>query len=123
MLVSVALVLLIMTLFAQAFGIAAGSIRVSRGIAENDQRARSMVTILLGDLRKRSYRQREDAVTETLVPSLGTTNDGDLQLIQLENVANRNSLGIVPLHPDYFNGGNGGAAKRDVDKDREQGYF
>ena len=64
MLVSVALVLLIMTLFAQAFGIAAGSIKKQRGLAENDQRARSMVTILLGDLKKRTFRQRRDAITQ-----------------------------------------------------------
>lgn len=54
--------LLIMTLFAQAFGIAASSIKKQRGLAENDQRARSLVTILLGDLQKRTYRQRSDAI-------------------------------------------------------------
>jgi prepilin-type N-terminal cleavage/methylation domain-containing protein len=147
MLVSVALVLLIMTLFAQAFGIASGSIKKQRGLAENDQRARSMVTILLGDLQKRTYRQREDAITQpvNLPVDVDETNPTNLQdqfavfMKRLEDRANRLSLGLVPLHPDYFIGGaprnlaslptspstadSPGAAFRTVDGVRERGYL
>src|SRR5690606_40498968 len=89
MLVSVALVLLIMALFAQAFDLAAGSIKKTRGLAENDQRARSMVTILLGDLQKRTYRQRRDAVTKPVDLPVdvdaqpGTTDEEALLYIKL----------------------------------------
>ncbi len=57
MLVAVALTLLIMTLFAQIFQIAAGTMTVQRGIAENDQRARMLMTTLRGDLDKRTFRE------------------------------------------------------------------
>ncbi len=57
MLVSVALVLLLMTLFAQVFQIAAGSVSTQRGLMENDQRARSVQTVLKGDLEKRTFRK------------------------------------------------------------------
>ncbi|ODA30343.1 prepilin-type N-terminal cleavage/methylation domain-containing protein [Planctopirus hydrillae] len=56
MLVSVALVLLMMTLFAQVFQIAAGTVSTQRGIMENDQRARSIQTIITKDLNNRTYR-------------------------------------------------------------------
>jgi prepilin-type N-terminal cleavage/methylation domain-containing protein len=56
MLVSVALVLLLMTLFAQVFQIAGGSISTQRGIMENDQRARTAQILLTGDLNKRTFR-------------------------------------------------------------------
>lgn len=56
MLVSVALVLLIMSLFAQIFQLAAGSITVQQGIAENDQQARMITGLVRGDLDKRSMR-------------------------------------------------------------------
>ena len=56
MLISVTLVLVMMTLFAQIFGIATESMSTQRGIAENDQRARSVTTILRNDLDKRTFR-------------------------------------------------------------------
>jgi prepilin-type N-terminal cleavage/methylation domain-containing protein len=56
MLVAVALVLLLMTLFAQVFQIAGGSISTQRGIMENDQRARTAQILLTGDLNKRTFR-------------------------------------------------------------------
>ncbi|MBI1349192.1 prepilin-type N-terminal cleavage/methylation domain-containing protein [bacterium] len=56
MLVAVALVLLIMTMFAQIFQMAAGSISVQQGIAENDQQARMITGMIRGDLDKRSMR-------------------------------------------------------------------
>lgn len=56
MLVAVALVLLLMTLFAQVFQIAGSSVSTQRGLMENDQRARSVQTLLKGDLDKRTFR-------------------------------------------------------------------
>jgi prepilin-type N-terminal cleavage/methylation domain-containing protein len=55
MLVSVALVLLMMSLFAQVFQIAAGTVSTQRGIMENDQRARSIQTVVTTDLNNRTF--------------------------------------------------------------------
>jgi prepilin-type N-terminal cleavage/methylation domain-containing protein len=56
MLVSVTLVLLMMTLFAQIFQMATNSVTKQRGIAENDQRARTLTTIIRRDFQKRTMR-------------------------------------------------------------------
>ncbi|MGE4000407.1 MAG: type II secretion system protein J [Planctomycetaceae bacterium] len=124
MLVAVALTLVIMTMFATAFQISAGVMLKHRGVAENDQRARSVVTMLQADLQKRTYRQREDAQTETIFISGAAAVAGGEELFEtnLSNTANRLGLGIVPLHPDYLLPGFGGKV-REVDRAREQGYF
>lgn len=57
MLVAVALVMLLMALFAQVFQIAGGTVSTQRGLMENDQRARSVQTLLIGDLHKRTFRK------------------------------------------------------------------
>lgn len=56
MLVAVALVLLMMAMFASIFQQAAGSVSKQRGLAENDQRARSVFTLIQADLQKRTFR-------------------------------------------------------------------
>ncbi len=56
MLVSVAIVLLMMSMFAQIFQMATGSLSQQRGIAENDQKARMITTTLRGDLERRTFR-------------------------------------------------------------------
>ena len=56
MLVSVAVVLLMMSMFAQIFQMATGSLSQQRGIAENDQKARMITTTLRGDLERRTFR-------------------------------------------------------------------
>ncbi|MCX7408733.1 MAG: prepilin-type N-terminal cleavage/methylation domain-containing protein [Planctomycetales bacterium] len=56
MLVAVTIVLLIMSMFAQLFQLAGGSVSKQRGIMENDQRARSVQTIIKADLDKRTFR-------------------------------------------------------------------
>lgn len=56
MLVAVTLVLIMMTMFAQIFQMAGGSISKQRGLAENDQRSRTLQTIIKADLDKRSFR-------------------------------------------------------------------
>jgi len=56
MLVSVTLVLLMMTMFTYIFQMATNSVSKQRIIAETDQRARSLTTILRADFAKRSMR-------------------------------------------------------------------
>ena len=56
MLVAVALVLLMMSIFAQIFQMATGSLSQQRGIAENDQRGRFLTTTLRADLDQRTFR-------------------------------------------------------------------
>lgn len=57
MLVSTALVLLIMTLFAQIYSAAVGTLREQEALAKNDQKARQLEITLRSDLDHRSYRQ------------------------------------------------------------------
>ena len=56
MMIAVALVLLIMTMFAEIFQIATSSLSKQRGLSENDQRARLLNTVVRADLDKRSFR-------------------------------------------------------------------
>ena len=56
MLVSVTLVLLMMMLFASIFSMATDSVSKQRGISQNDQRARSLVTIMRSDFQHRTIR-------------------------------------------------------------------
>lgn len=56
MLVAVALVLLMMSLFAQVFQLAGGTITKQRGIAENDQRSRTFQNVITSDLNNRTFR-------------------------------------------------------------------
>jgi len=55
MLVSVTLVLLMMTMFAQIFSVATSSVGKQRVISENDQKARSISTVIRGDVAKRTF--------------------------------------------------------------------
>lgn len=56
LLVSVTLILLMMTLFAQIFTMATDSISRQKGIAENDQRARILTNTIRADFAKRTFR-------------------------------------------------------------------
>lgn len=56
MMIAVALVLLMMTLFAQVFELASGSITLQQALGENDQQVRTFTTLLRSDLRKRTNR-------------------------------------------------------------------
>ena len=56
MLVSVTLVLLIMSLFVSILGLATDTVKLQRGIAQNDQRARALVTTVRSDFQKRTQR-------------------------------------------------------------------
>lgn len=57
LMVSVALVLLMMILFAEIFQIASSSITSQRGLSENDQRARMLTTLIQSDLNKRTFQR------------------------------------------------------------------
>ena len=57
MLISVGLVLLMMSMFAQIFQIAGDALSKQRGLAENNQRSRTMQTIFKADLDKRTMRK------------------------------------------------------------------
>ena len=56
MLVSVALVLLMMSLFASIFSMASGSVSTQRGISNHDQKARALTTLIKGDFSHRTHR-------------------------------------------------------------------
>ena len=56
LLVSVALLLTMMVMFSIVFRLASGSVSSQRGIATNDQRSRTLVTVLKNDLKYRSFR-------------------------------------------------------------------
>jgi prepilin-type N-terminal cleavage/methylation domain-containing protein len=56
MLVSVALVLLMMSLFAQIFSMASNSVTTQRGISLNDQKARALTTLIRADIHHRTIR-------------------------------------------------------------------
>lgn len=56
MMVSIALVMLMMLMFAQIFEQAAGSVATQRGMAKNDQNARTLTTLMRQDLRNRTFR-------------------------------------------------------------------
>jgi prepilin-type N-terminal cleavage/methylation domain-containing protein len=60
MLISVALVLLMMVLFAEIFGLASESMTLQQAIADGDQQVRSFTTVFRADIQKRTY--------QTLVP-------------------------------------------------------
>ncbi|QDT37537.1 PulJ/GspJ family protein [Stratiformator vulcanicus] len=74
-LVSVALVMLMMVMFSQVFGIVGTTIQTQKGIAENDQRARLLVNLLQGDLQRRTYR---DVVP--FWPGQNTSSFSDMEL-------------------------------------------
>ncbi len=57
MLVSVALVVMMMVLFAQIFQSATGAMTTQKGIATNDQYSRFAMTILRNDIRMRTFRE------------------------------------------------------------------
>ena len=69
LMVAAALVVLIMFLFAQIFQIATGTMVDMKGLAENDQRARTLTTIIKNDLKRRTF--------QNLVPWLPNEGVGD----------------------------------------------
>ena len=86
MIVATALVMLIMLLFAEIFGAAVGTITAQKGLANNDQKARSVTDILRGDLGNMTFR--------------ASVNRGANAFINAGGVRVRQSRqGIIPLGP------------------------
>lgn len=75
MLVSVTLVLLMMVMFGEVFQLATGSVSKQRIMADNDQNARTVVTVLRGDLDKRTFRTLVPYFPEELSTNPGTPFD------------------------------------------------
>ena len=61
MLVATALVILIMLMFAQIYGTAAGTMTDARALSKNDQKARTLSSIIRSDLQRMTYRQPSSA--------------------------------------------------------------
>ena len=57
MLISVTLVLLMMVMFAEIFGLAADSMTLQRALADNDQKVRAFTTVMRADLQKRTFQR------------------------------------------------------------------
>lgn len=66
MIVSVALVLLMMLMFTEIFQILSGSMTTQRGISENDQRERLLVTVLQSDLDHRTFQYLQPFARSTV---------------------------------------------------------
>ncbi len=104
MLIAVALLLLIVSIFGQIFSIATGTIRTQRGISVNDQKARTLDVIIRGDLAKISYKPipGEDGITPMIGDFIADNsltppfNDNDNRL------AFDGTLGNHPNMQGYF---------------------
>jgi hypothetical protein len=57
MLISVTLVLLMMVMFAEIFGLASDSMTLQRSLADNDQKVRAFTTVMRADLHKRTFQR------------------------------------------------------------------
>lgn len=78
MLVAVALVLLMLTILSTIFGLATDTISAQRGIANNDQKARSLVTLIRRDFAKRTQRYPFPyfpTAASTFAPDAGSFSD------------------------------------------------
>ncbi len=82
MLISVTLVLMMMLMFAEIYGIAQQTITTQKGIAENDQKARLLTQILHRDLNTRTFRSVYPFRREPS-PDFATVSDQTAQLIEL----------------------------------------
>ena len=72
MLVAITLVLIMLVMFGEIFQIASGSVTRQRIMADNDQNARTLVTVLRGDLDKRTFRTLVPFFPEELSTNPGT---------------------------------------------------
>jgi prepilin-type N-terminal cleavage/methylation domain-containing protein len=72
MLVSTAIILIMLLLFAQIFGTAVGTMREQQAMAQNDQKARSLENVLRNDFAKATYRQPRSKGVYGLVPLSAT---------------------------------------------------
>lgn len=81
MLVSVGLMLLVMSLFAEIFSLAVTAMTTQIGMAKNDQRARTAFIVIDNDLKRMSYRQIDGQQgIVPLVPGLNYSEEDAAQL-------------------------------------------
>jgi hypothetical protein len=109
MMIAVALVLLIMAMFAEIFQIATSSLTKQRGLSENDQRARLLNTIIRADLDNRTFREvipfmsKQDTTTVDLIKRQGywyyaendPANDTD-DVLQFTTLVEKKNAGETP---------------------------
>lgn len=93
MLVAVALVLLMMSIFAEVFAIATSSMSRQKGLAENDQRARMVTTLVNADFRKRTFRD----VIPFVPTAAGTVTDLVGYMCYSENSATSDNDDVLRL--------------------------
>lgn len=70
MLVAMTLVVMMMVMFAQIFGVAVGTMRDQRALANNDQKARALTALLRSDLEAATYKSQLYSDSPGLVPLL-----------------------------------------------------
>ena len=144
MLISVTLVLLMMVMFAEIFGLASDSMTLQRALADNDQKVRAFTTVMRADLQKRTFqkvvpfhpKESVDIQSELFEPRRGylyiSLNDPDnavdnllqfttLTTIQLENSDETpyygNATGLVSLNPGV---GSVAAAENEIHRNSQQ---
>jgi len=88
LLVAMALVILIMFLFVEVFDIAIGTMQTQQSIAQNDQKARSIISTLERDFAERTFRQAVTRGSGVVIRPNGSTV-----------VVQESAPGIVPLGP------------------------
>ncbi len=83
MLVATGLVVLIMSMFAQIYGTTVNTMTLQRGMANNDQKARSVQRLLTEDLAARSYREITNAKghSKGIVPMIDDAPEAERELI------------------------------------------
>tara|TARA_R100000789_G_scaffold100622_1_gene112308 strand:+ start:13569 stop:15485 length:1917 start_codon:yes stop_codon:yes gene_type:complete len=105
MLVAVGLLIVIMTIFAEIFSIAVTAMSRQKGLANNDQQARTAFTIIDGDLKRMSYRSAAIFDShKTIVPTKSQLALNADPLIGPNNYQMDYQEGIVPLVPGIQNG-------------------
>lgn len=144
MLISVTLVLLMMVMFAEIFGLAADSMTLQRALADNDQKVRAFTTVMRADLQKRTFqrvlpfhpKESVDVQAELFEPRRGyiyislndpaNAVDNLLQFTALTTIRVENSdetpyfgnaTGLVSLDPGV---GTVSAAKEEVRRNSQQ---
>ena len=144
MLISVTLVMLMMVMFAEIFGLASDSMTLQRALADNDQKVRAFTTVMRSDLQKRTFQrvipfhplEDVDLQSELFEPRRGylyiSLNDPanavdnllqftTLTTIRLENSDETpyygNATGLVSLNPGV---GSVAAAENEIRRNSQQ---
>jgi len=122
MLVAVALTLIIMLMFAQIYSTALGTMGQQQGLAQNDQKARVVTSVIHNDLQNMTYRQASSTYGNT--PGIVALAIGDEPIIDpvnqrgyfyySENVQNDDTDDIIQFTTQVAVGERGDAFSKDV---------